>query len=60
MRPLGGGIENMGDTQGGGMLIDERDLMIEAICIANSLPLATLNKKHFKRLTKFGLRPEDL
>ncbi|MHA1709843.1 MAG: hypothetical protein ACTSXJ_08520 [Candidatus Baldrarchaeia archaeon] len=50
----------MGDTQGGGMLIDERDLMIEAICIANSLPLATLNKKHFKRLTKFGLRPEDL
>jgi len=43
-----------------GRLIDERDLMIGAICISNNLPLATLNKKHFERLKKFGLRIVDI
>ena len=43
-----------------GKLIDERDLMIGAICIANNLPLATLNKKHFNRLKQFGLRIIDI
>jgi len=32
-----------------GKLIDERDLMVGAICLSNNLPLATLNKKHFDR-----------
>jgi tRNA(fMet)-specific endonuclease VapC len=39
-----------------GELIDFRDLFIASICIVNNLELMTLNKKHFERLTKFGLR----
>ena len=39
-----------------GKLIDERNLIIGSICIANNLPLATLNKRHFERLRKFGLK----
>jgi len=43
-----------------GKLIDERDLMIGAICISNNLPLATLNKKHFNRLKQYGLKMIDI
>ena len=42
------------------MLIDERDIMIGAICISNNLPLATLNKKHFNRLKQFGIKLIDI
>ena len=38
-----------------GELIDERDLLIGAICISNKIPLWTFNKRHFKRLEEFGL-----
>jgi predicted nucleic acid-binding protein len=31
-------------------LIEFRDIFIAATCIVNSLPIATLNKKHFKRV----------
>ena len=31
-------------------LIEFRDIFIAATCIANELPIATLNKKHFKRV----------
>ncbi|MEX0567791.1 MAG: type II toxin-antitoxin system VapC family toxin [Candidatus Njordarchaeota archaeon] len=43
-----------------GKLIDERDLMVGAICLSNNLPLATLNKKHFDRLKQFGLKLVDI
>jgi len=43
-----------------GELIDERDLLIGAICIANKIPLWTFNKKHFERLKKFGLVLKDV
>lgn len=39
-----------------GELIDFRDLFIASICITNNLELFTLNKKHFERLSKYGLR----
>jgi len=38
-----------------GRLIDERDLLIGAICIAHNVPLWTLNISHFLRLLDFGL-----
>lgn len=31
-------------------LIEFRDIFIAATCISNELPIATLNKKHFKRV----------
>lgn len=31
-------------------LIEFRDIFIAATCITNELPIATLNKKHFKRV----------
>ena len=39
-----------------GRPVDERDLIIGAICIANNMPLWTGNKKHFVKLKGFGLR----
>ncbi len=35
--------------------LDERDLIIGAICIANNIPLWTGNIKHFKKLKEYGL-----
>lgn len=32
------------------LMIEFRDIFIAATCIANDLPLATLNKKHFNRI----------
>lgn len=48
-----------------GLPIDERDLLIGAICIAHGVPLWTLNVRHFMRLVEFGLKlveidPESL
>ena len=43
-----------------GQLIDERDLIIGSICIANNLPLWTRNKKHYMRLKEFGLKLVDI
>lgn len=31
-------------------MIEFRDIFIAATCIVNELPIATLNKKHFKRI----------
>ncbi|MDT7901892.1 MAG: PIN domain-containing protein [Acidianus sp.] len=42
-----------------GEIIEDPDLLIASICIANNLPLITHNKKHFKRLEKFGLKVVD-
>jgi tRNA(fMet)-specific endonuclease VapC len=39
-----------------GQNIDFRDIFIASICIQNDIPLFTKNKKHFERLTKFGLK----
>ncbi|MAG02235.1 PIN domain nuclease [Candidatus Pacearchaeota archaeon] len=39
-----------------GDLINDNDILIGAICIANNVPLLTLNKKHFKKLERFGLK----
>ena len=36
-------------------LIDFRDIFIAATCIANNLPLATLNQKHFQRIEDLEL-----
>lgn len=44
-----------------GMLIEDFDILIASICIANNLPLITLNTKHFIRIE--GLKiylPDDL
>ena len=38
-----------------GLLLDERDLLIGAICIERNLPLWTMNLKHFERLKEYGL-----
>lgn len=32
-------------------MIEFRDIFIAATCIVNGLPIVTLNKKHFKRVT---------
>nr|MDO8045515.1 type II toxin-antitoxin system VapC family toxin [Candidatus Baldrarchaeota archaeon] len=39
-----------------GTTIDERDLLIGTTAIAYNLPLWTLNKRHFARLEKYGLK----
>ncbi|QGA53784.1 PIN domain-containing protein [Sulfolobus sp. E5-1-F] len=39
-----------------GNLIQDPDLLIASICIANNLPLRTNNKKHFERLEEYGLK----
>lgn len=39
-----------------GELIDDNDIIIGACCIVNNIPLLTLNKKHFDKLKKFGLK----
>jgi len=38
-----------------GEILDDRDILIGALCIERNLPLWTLNEKHFKRLTIYGL-----
>ncbi|WP_295650917.1 type II toxin-antitoxin system VapC family toxin [uncultured Mucilaginibacter sp.] len=38
------------DLKKGNQLIEFRDIFIAAICITNSLPIVTLNKKHFSRI----------
>ena len=43
-----------------GEIIDERDLLIGAICIAHNVPLWTFNKKHFEKLKKFKLMLKDI
>jgi len=48
------------DLKKKGKSLDERDLLIGAICIRNKMPLATLNKKHFNRLTEYGLELKDV
>lgn len=39
-----------------GEILELRDIFIAAICIKNDIELLTLNKKHFERLKKYGLR----
>ncbi|MCH4816405.1 MAG: PIN domain-containing protein [Saccharolobus sp.] len=39
-----------------GEIIEDPDLLIASICIANDFSLMTHNKKHFKRLEKYGLK----
>ena len=39
-----------------GNLIEDPDLLIASMCIANGLVLKTGNRKHFERLEKFGLK----
>jgi len=43
-----------------GVILDERDLLIGAICISSNTPLWTLNKKPFERLQEFGLKLIDV
>ncbi len=43
------------DLKKKGLVLDLRDIMIASICIANSVPLYTLNRKHFERLKEYGL-----
>lgn len=39
-----------------GEIIEDPDLLIASLCIANDLSLKTNNKKHFRRLERFGLK----
>jgi predicted nucleic acid-binding protein len=36
--------------------IEIRDIFIASTCISNNIELLTYNKKHFKRLEKFGIK----
>jgi len=38
-----------------GSLVDDPDLLIASMCIANGLPIVTGNAKHFERFKEFGL-----
>lgn len=44
-----------------GALVEDPDLVIASICMANGLPIVTGNLKHFKRFEEHGLslRPKD-
>jgi len=44
------------DLRKKGNLVEDPDLLIASICIANNLVLRTNNKKHFRRLEEYGLR----
>jgi len=44
-----------GDLKRNGSLVQDPDLLIAGICVANSLPLVTGNAKHFERFGKYGL-----
>jgi tRNA(fMet)-specific endonuclease VapC len=44
-----------GDLKRGGSLVQDPDLLIAGICVANSLPLVTGNAKRFERFGKYGL-----
>ena len=50
-----------GDLKRKGDLVQDPDLLIASICLANSLPLVTGNAKHFERFGRYGLalRPLD-
>jgi tRNA(fMet)-specific endonuclease VapC len=50
-------IELYSDLKNRNKLIDIADLMIGSTAIANDLPLATLNKKHFERIVGLQLIP---
>ena len=38
-----------------GALVEDPDLLIASMCIANGLPVVTGNAKHFERFREFGL-----
>ena len=44
-----------------GSLVEDPDLLIASICIANAIPIVTGNVKHFERFREHGLsiRPMD-
>ncbi|MGQ4891736.1 MAG: type II toxin-antitoxin system VapC family toxin [Candidatus Njordarchaeia archaeon] len=48
------------DLSDKGKILDDRDLLIGALCIEKNLPLWTLNRKHFERLSSYGLKLVDL
>ena len=48
------------DLSDKGKILDDRDLLIGALCIEKNLPLWTLNRKHFERLSSYGLKLIDL
>lgn len=39
-----------------GQVLDIRDVFVASACISNNAELLTLNKKHFERMKKFGLK----
>lgn len=43
-----------------GALVEDPDLLIACICIANKLPIVTGNTKHFERFAQFGLKISPL
>jgi len=48
------------DLSNKGEILEDRDILIAALCIERDMPLWTLNKKHFERLTQYGLKLIDL
>ena len=44
-----------------GALVEDPDLLIASMCVANGIPLVTGNVKHFERFVQYGLdvRPLD-
>lgn len=44
-----------GELKRNGSLVEDPDLLIAGICLANSLPLVTGNARHFQRFGKYGL-----
>lgn len=44
-----------GELKRSGSLVEDPDLLIAGICLANSLPLVTGNARRFQRFGKYGL-----
>jgi len=44
-----------GDLKHKGALVEDPDLLIASMCMANSLPLVTGNARHFERFSRYGL-----
>lgn len=48
--------DTMRELKKAGQILDLRDLLIGASCMASNVPLLALNTRHFNRLENFGLR----
>jgi len=48
------------DLKARGLVIDDRDIIIGATAIEHGIKLLTMNRRHFERLTRYGLTLGDI